>query len=89
MAATETTATPETKPSPLWGVLKDQPSEVKIELARLLDNATSAARLALVIHRMAEKDSPELLCAWEVFLNASKCADGLSHLMDYGPVDFD
>ncbi len=74
-------------PTNLFGALKDLPSEVRIELARVLDLAASAGRLAMVAHGIAEKDSPACLLAWETFLHADDAAQSLSHLLAYGPVD--
>lgn len=74
-------------PTNLLGALKDLPSEVRIELARVLDLAASAGRLAMVAHGIAEKDSPACLLAWETFLHADDAAQSLSHLLAYGPVD--
>ena len=71
----------------LLGCLKELPSEVRMEVSRILDLAASSGRLAMVAHGIAKKDSPACLLAWETFLHADDAAQSLSHLLDYGPVD--
>ena len=71
----------------LLGVLKELPSEVRIEVSRILDLTASSGRLAMVAHGIAGEDSPARLLAWETFLHADEAAQSLSHLLDYGLVD--
>ena len=87
------TATPTPKacvaPNPLHRALADVPQAVGLELSDLEDRATSAARLALALHRAAAEGSSERLLAWEIFSAASTSAEGLAHLRGHEVPDFE
>ncbi len=91
MATRTTTTTPKAcvAPTPLHRALADVPRAVGLELSDLEDRATSAARLALALHRASPEGSSERLLAWEIFSAASMTAEGLGHLRGHEPCDFE
>lgn len=82
----ETTTDP-THSDRLRESLRDLPTEVKMELSRIVDQAASCGRLALASYGIAKKESPAALISWETFQHAQDAAESLSHLLGYGPVE--
>lgn len=70
-------------------ILRALPSELRMDLSTIVDQAVGAGRMHLALHRMAEKDSPEGLVAWQGFTLASDAAESLAYLLEIGPCHFE